>query len=63
MSREHILVVCGVGIACAPFLGLPLSWLSIVLPVLGVLVGTIGVTLVLRRTSHHEEAPLRSTHE
>ena len=48
--------------ALAPFSGLPLSWLSFILPLLGVLIAFIGVTLTLRKnrastTSHEPLTP------
>ena len=49
MSREPILVCLGILVAIAPFSGLPLSWLSISLPLLGLLIAFIGTTLVLRK--------------
>lgn len=65
MSREHILVILGAVVLIAPFVGLPLSWLSLVLPVLGLLTLAIGVSLVMRRTrtALHEELPAGSGHE
>ncbi|MBP7741246.1 MAG: hypothetical protein KA104_00960 [Candidatus Pacebacteria bacterium] len=62
MSREPILVYLGVLVALAPFSGLPLSWLSFILPLLGVLIAFIGVTLTLRKnrastTSHEPLTP------
>lgn len=63
MSREPILVCLGVLVLIAPFSGLPLSWLSFILPALGVLIVFIGVTLTLRKNrlsviSHESSAPL-----
>jgi len=38
MSKETILVIVGVLIVLSPFLGLPQSWLSLMLPILGLVV-------------------------
>jgi len=48
MTRETVLIVLGVIVAASPYLGLPLSILSILLPVLGLTIIIIGV--MMRRT-------------
>jgi TRAP-type C4-dicarboxylate transport system permease small subunit len=45
MKRESFLVVLGVVIAISPFVGLPLSWLMYILPILGLLIVVIGISL------------------
>jgi hypothetical protein len=45
MSRTTTLVILGVLVFLAPFAGLPLSWLSWLLPVLGVAVIVSGLSL------------------
>lgn len=61
MSREHVLVICGVLVILAPFAGIPLSWLDIGLPLLGVCICVIGLTQIKRKrsvvNSSHEAAP------
>lgn len=49
MTRESVLIALGVVIALTPYLGLPLTLLSILLPVLGLVVAAIGVTQRARR--------------
>lgn len=49
MSRETMLIVLGVVISLTPFVGLPLSWRSAIIPILGALVVIIGITLRARR--------------
>jgi TRAP-type C4-dicarboxylate transport system permease small subunit len=49
MSRERILTLIGLLTALAPFLGFPYSWLMFILPVLGVLVALIALSLPRRR--------------
>lgn len=56
MSRESILVVLAVFIIVSPYVGLPLAWLSWILPVLGLFVLIIGVSL-------RRERKARSTSE
>lgn len=51
MTRESVLIVLGVLIALAPWSGVPLSTLSWVLVLLGLLVIGIAVTLRARSTS------------
>lgn len=62
MSREPILSVLGVLVIIAPFAGLPLSWLSVFLPVIGILILLIGVTLTVRkrdaRLLTHADTPI-----
>jgi hypothetical protein len=57
MSRESLLVLLGILIALSPFSGLPLSCLMVALPVLGILVFGIGISLRARRQVHHEQLP------
>lgn len=45
MSRESTVILLGILVAMSPFVGLPLSVLSFVLPVLGILIALIGITL------------------
>lgn len=49
MSRELLLIVLGLLSALVPFIGLPYSWLMIILPVLGVAVAGIAFSLRGRR--------------
>lgn len=64
MSRETILIALGVLVALSPYLGLPLSLLAILLPVLGLSIIAIGVTQRMRANAtqhlirpHVYEAP------
>lgn len=58
MSRETLLIVLGALVLVAPFSGLPMSWLMVLLPVCGSVTLGIGVSLRARRsraaTSSHE---------
>jgi len=42
MSKEGTLLVVGVLVLVSPFLGLPMSWLTFLLPILGAIVITIS---------------------
>jgi hypothetical protein len=53
MSRESFLIVLAVLVMISPFLGLPGSWLFWLLPVLGLFVLIIGISL--RRDRHFRE--------
>ncbi|MBP9816777.1 MAG: hypothetical protein KBD05_02010 [Candidatus Pacebacteria bacterium] len=53
MSRAGTLILLGILIALTPFIGLPLSLLAWVLPILGLLVLLTGVAL--RRRMQAEE--------
>jgi len=62
MSRESLLILLGVLIFLAPFSGLPFSWLSWILSLLGIIVGIVGFSLRAKRASPppallHEEPP------
>lgn len=64
MSRESTLVLLGLLIALVPFIGLPYSWLMWILPVLGLIVLTLGVTLRAKRLpSRDDRHPLDIAHE
>ncbi len=47
MSKEGTLITLGVLVAISPFLGLPLSWLSFFLPVMGTI--TLFIGYLIRR--------------
>jgi uncharacterized membrane protein len=49
MSRESLLVLLGVIIALSPYLGIPVVWLAVILPLLGVAIAVIGASLRARR--------------
>ena len=57
MSRTGTLVLLGILVALAPFVGLPLSVLAWVLPILGVMVLLTGISLRARRAPVEEPAP------
>ena len=60
MSREGLLIFLGILIFLIPFSGLPFSWLSWILSLLGIIVGIIGFSLRAKRASPpppHEETP------
>lgn len=57
MSRALILIILGGLVALTPFSGLPMTILSWILPVLGVLVLAIGISFKReRRARRHYEA-------
>lgn len=49
MSRDRLLIIFGLLVLASPFVGLPLSVLSWVLPVLGASVALIGLSYVMRK--------------
>ena len=49
MTRESLLISLGALLALSPFLGLPYSWLMVIVPVLSIAVLVIGVTLRKKR--------------
>jgi hypothetical protein len=55
MSRENFLILLGVLILLSPFAGLPMSILAWILPILGILVLVIGITL--HRNRQPKETP------
>ncbi len=49
MARSSILILLGALVVLTPYLGLPYSWLMALLPILGVCVILIGITLRSKR--------------
>ncbi len=49
MSRPQILVLLGCVVALGPFLGLPISWLEILMPVVGVIIISIAYSFLPRK--------------
>jgi TRAP-type C4-dicarboxylate transport system permease small subunit len=45
MSRVSTLILLGVLVFLSPFLGLPLSWLFWILPILGIAIVVAGLSL------------------
>lgn len=56
MSRESTLLILGVVIILAPFLGLPYAWLMVIEPLLGL--GVIALAILVRARRMTEEHPL-----
>lgn len=56
MSKEGILITIGVLTALSPFSGLPLSWLSWILPILGI--ATIYIGYAARRSRAAQGLPM-----
>jgi VIT1/CCC1 family predicted Fe2+/Mn2+ transporter len=61
MTRESVLVILGVLVALTPYAGLPLSILEIVLPVLGLLI--VAIALTLRARNAHRQAEVVPVYE
>ncbi len=65
MSREPILILLGILLGISPFVGMPPSWSTFFLPVMGVLVAFIGFTLHQKRKQRayltHETSPQTDT--
>jgi hypothetical protein len=55
MTRESFLILLGVLVALSPFSGFPLSWLAWILPILGILI--VGVSITLRRARSLRSLP------
>ncbi|HYE23359.1 MAG TPA: hypothetical protein VEA92_02840 [Candidatus Paceibacterota bacterium] len=51
MTRESLLIALGILLAITPFLGLPYSWIMVIIPVLSAGVVVIGVTLRKKRSA------------
>lgn len=60
MSAHRILILLGILIALAPFIGVPLSFLRWLLPLLGLGIGAVGYVL---RTSDKKEVDTVSLSE
>lgn len=54
MSRRLILIILGILVAISPFVGLPLSILSWVLPILGALIVLTTLALKKRKPVTHD---------
>ena len=63
MSRESVLLVLAVLVILSPFLGVPYSWLMVLLPILGVLILGIAITLRARRSFERKEPEHTENHE
>ncbi len=48
MSHESTLLLIGILVVLCPFLGLPYSWLMVIVPVLGVSVAALSIILRAR---------------
>ncbi len=58
MHRQRMLIILGVLIALAPYLGLPYGWLMFLLPLLGIIVLSLGLSLrIKRRAPLADETP------
>jgi len=49
MHRETIVTILGLLVTVSLFIGLPITWLRIILPIVGLVIVFIGVTLRSRR--------------
>lgn len=62
MSRESTLVLLATLVAITPFSGLPLAWLTWLLPILGISLAAISISLRARRrraeASLYEHSPV-----
>ncbi len=62
MSRESVLILCGLLVAFSPFSGLPVSWLAWLLPILGAVVIAVGVSFKAQKilavpvTDHEQDS-------
>ncbi|HVX90771.1 MAG TPA: hypothetical protein VHC20_04040 [Candidatus Paceibacterota bacterium] len=54
MSKETTLIIVGVLVVLSPFLGLPESWLSVILPALGAVILVMGYLAIQRRRESPE---------
>jgi hypothetical protein len=72
MSRETTLIILALLTILSPFVGLPYSWLMVVVPLLGVGVLALGIILRIRRLhgAHdtmenpvHVSVPTDETHQ
>jgi uncharacterized protein YacL len=63
MSRERILVLFGILIALSPFSGLPLAILTWILPLLGIVITLIGLTLASRRSQERMRITMQTSAE
>lgn len=59
MSQGSILIVLGLVTVVAPFSGLPLSWIEILLPLIGLAVALIGY--LSRKSDSHPISTLEDT--
>ena len=51
MTRGTILIILGVLVALSLFSGLPLSWLEIIIPILGLVIAFIGYLMRPRHSA------------
>ena len=66
MVRERTLIFLGICITISPFVGLPYSWLSVILPIFGAITLLTALSLIRMRTKttapvfHEKETTLLS---
>lgn len=58
MSHETTLLLLGILVILAPFLGLPYSWLMVMVPILGICISALAVIL---RARTMQRAPMPSS--
>lgn len=68
MSRASSLILLGILVALSPFIGLPLSVLAWILPILGIMIVLTGISFRVRRPREEASpapvaAPSFDTHE
>lgn len=61
MTRESFLILLGILVVLSPFAGLPLSILSWILPVLGLLIVLIGVLYRRDRIPKQSSAEVKNS--
>lgn len=57
MRRESFLILLGVLVLVAPFVGLPFSWLAWILPILGVLIIIAAISFRPNRAPREATPP------
>lgn len=63
MSKEGTIMLCAVVVAVSPFVGLSYSWLMWLLPILGLVMFSLALSLRVRRQRARMTPPTPPIHE
>jgi cytochrome c biogenesis factor len=66
MHRSTFLILLGILVGLVSFMGLPYSWLMVLLPLFGLLIALLGYSLRLKKISAeraHIDTPINESHE
>lgn len=57
MSHETTVLLLAIAVMLSPFLGLPYSWLMVIVPLLGIAIAILSVLMRMRQMAPPEAVP------